>query len=262
MEGRHIEALRVVPSSKVTWTIHNFSTLNTQKHYSDIFLVDGSQWKLLIYPKGNAVSQLSIYLAVADSESLPHEWSRTAKFSISVIDQLHNKSTVTKEADHKFNAKESDWGFTSFFPLSKLHDLDKGYIVNDVCIIEADVTLRAAVPKTEGVSITSLHTDVKEYPNSYAFVVEIPGLTLSDIKVQLVDNDKALFVSGEQKREKEEGVTYVRAERKFGSFSRKFVLPDNMNTDAISAIYKDGVLTLTVGKIEDKKPKTIQVKLG
>ncbi|XP_077218767.1 MATH domain and coiled-coil domain-containing protein At3g58270-like [Tasmannia lanceolata] len=262
MEGRHVEALSVVPSSKVRWTIHNFSTLNTQKHYSDIFLVDGCQWKLLIYPKGNGVSQLSIYLVVADLESLPDGWSRTTKFGISVIDQLHNKSTVRIEADHKFNVKESDWGFKSFLALSELHDLLKGYIVNDVCIVEVDVTLLAAVPKNEGVSITSLRTDVKEYPNSYAFVVEIPGLTLNDIKVQLVDNDKALFVSGEQKREKEEGVTYVRAERKFGSFSRKFVLPDNLNTDAISAIYKDGVLTMTVGKIEDKKPKTIEVKLG
>ncbi|OMO66971.1 hypothetical protein CCACVL1_20870 [Corchorus capsularis] len=107
--------------------------------------------------------------------------------------------------------------------------------------------------------------DIKEYPNSYAFVVDMPGLKSGDIKVQ-VEDDNVLLISGERKREEEkEGAKYVRMERRVGKFMRKFVLPENANTDAISAVCQDGVLTVTVEKLpppEPKKPKTIEVKIA
>lgn len=107
--------------------------------------------------------------------------------------------------------------------------------------------------------------DVKEYPNSYVFVIDMPGLKSGDIKVQ-VEEDNVLLICGERKREEEkEGAKYVRMERRVGKFMRKFVLPENANTDAISAVCQDGVLTVTVEKLpppEPKKPKTIEVKIA
>ncbi|KAL2545076.1 17.6 kDa class II heat shock protein [Forsythia ovata] len=106
--------------------------------------------------------------------------------------------------------------------------------------------------------------DVKEYPNSYVFIVDMPGIKAGEINVQLED-DNVLVVSGERKREKEDGVKYVRMERRVGKFMRKFMLPENANTNAISAVSRDGVLTVTVQKLpppEPKKPKTIDVKIG
>ena len=107
--------------------------------------------------------------------------------------------------------------------------------------------------------------DVKEYPNSYVFVVDMPGLKVGDIKVQ-VEEDNVLLVSGERKREEEkEGAKYVRMERRVGKFMRKFVLPENANTDAITAVCQDGVLTVTVQKLpppEPKKPKIVEVKVN
>ena len=107
--------------------------------------------------------------------------------------------------------------------------------------------------------------DVKEYPNSYVFIIDMPGLKSGDIKVQLED-DNVLVISGERKREEEkEGAKYVRMERRVGKFMRKFVLPENANTDKISAVCLDGVLTVTVEKLpppEPKKPKTIEVKVA
>ncbi|KAL0394202.1 UNVERIFIED_CONTAM: class II heat shock protein [Sesamum latifolium] len=106
--------------------------------------------------------------------------------------------------------------------------------------------------------------DVKEYPSSYVFIVDMPGIGAGDIKVQLED-DNVLVVSGERKREKEEGVKYLRMERRLGKFMRKFALPENANTEAISAVCRDGVLVVTVEKLpppEPKKPKTIEVKIG
>ncbi|XWS72406.1 hypothetical protein CRYUN_Cryun02cG0037200 [Craigia yunnanensis] len=89
--------------------------------------------------------------------------------------------------------------------------------------------------------------------------------TAADIKVQ-VEDDNVLLISGERKREEEkEGAKYVRMERRVGKFMRKFVLPENANTDAISAVCQDGVLTVTVEKLpppEPKKPKTIEIKIA
>ncbi|KAK2644961.1 hypothetical protein Ddye_020156 [Dipteronia dyeriana] len=67
---------------------------------------------------------------------------------------------------------------------------------------------------------------VREYPNSYVFVIDMPGLKSDDIKVQ-VEDDNVLTISGERKRDEEkEGAKYVRMERRVGKFMRKFVLPD------------------------------------
>ncbi|KAL6534038.1 hypothetical protein OROHE_013871 [Orobanche hederae] len=107
--------------------------------------------------------------------------------------------------------------------------------------------------------------DVKEYPNSYVFVIDMPGLKSGDIKVQ-IEEENILLISGERKREEEkEGAKYVRMERRIGKFMRKFVLPENVNTDKIVAVCQDGVLTVTVEKLpppEPKKPRTIEVKIA
>ncbi|KAJ4720519.1 Ubiquitin carboxyl-terminal hydrolase 12 [Melia azedarach] len=133
------------PSARFTWTIENFSRLNTKKLYSDVFLVGGYKWRILIFPKGNNVDHLSMYLDVADSTNLPYGWSRYAQFSLAVVNQIHSKYSIRKDTQHQFNARESDWGFTSFMPLGELYDPSRGYLVNDTCIVEADVAVRRVV---------------------------------------------------------------------------------------------------------------------
>ncbi|XP_071726940.1 17.9 kDa class II heat shock protein-like [Rutidosis leptorrhynchoides] len=123
---------------------------------------------------------------------------------------------------------------------------------------------RAYVPDARTTAATP--ADVKEYPNSYVFIIDMPGLKSGDVKVQ-VEDDNVLVISGERKREHEEnnkGVKYVRMERRIGKFMRKFSLPKNSNTDKISAICQDEVLTVIVEKLppsEPKKPKMIQVQV-
>ncbi|XP_065003666.1 ubiquitin C-terminal hydrolase 12-like isoform X2 [Musa acuminata AAA Group] len=133
------------PSFKFRWTIENFSRLNIKKLYSDIFYVGGYKWRVLIFPKGNNVDHLSIYLDVADSATLPYGWSRYAQFALAVVNQIHSKYTIRKDTQHQFNSRESDWGFTSFMSLSELYDPSRGYLVNDTCVIEAEVVVRRVV---------------------------------------------------------------------------------------------------------------------
>ena len=123
---------------------------------------------------------------------------------------------------------------------------------------------RAYVRDAKAMSATP--ADVKEYPNAFSFVIDMPGLKSDQIKVQLEDGN-VLVVSGERRREKEkdQGVKYVKMERRLGKYLKKFVLPENTNTDTISAAYQDGVLTVTVEKTpppEPKQPKNIQVQVA
>ncbi|KAG6480913.1 hypothetical protein ZIOFF_057501 [Zingiber officinale] len=133
------------PTFKYRWSIENFSRSNTKKLYSDIFFVGGYKWRVLIFPKGNNVDHLSIYLDVADSATLPYGWNRYAQFALAVVNQIHGKYTIRKDTQHQFNGRESDWGFTSFMSLSELYDPSRGYLVNDSCVIEAEVTVRKVV---------------------------------------------------------------------------------------------------------------------
>ncbi|CAI8593973.1 unnamed protein product [Vicia faba] len=101
--------------------------------------------------------------------------------------------------------------------------------------------------------------DVKVYADSYVYEMDMPGMKSGgEIKVE-VEEDDYLVISGERKRE--EGVEYLRAERKVGKFMRRFVLPKNANTDAVSAVCQDGVLSVTLQKLPPPKNprKTIQV---
>ncbi|KAF2304296.1 hypothetical protein GH714_029581 [Hevea brasiliensis] len=113
-------------------------------------------------------------------------------------------------------------------------------------------------------AMASTPADVKEYANSYVFIIDMPGLKSGDIKVQ-VEDDNMLLISGERKREEEkEGAKYVRMERRVGKLMRKFVLPENANADAISAVCQDGVLTVTVEKLpppEPRSPRPLRLRL-
>ncbi|GLT68526.1 hypothetical protein SLA2020_407470 [Shorea laevis] len=88
------------------------------------------------------VDHLSIYLLAADSLTLPSGWSRNTKFSLIVVDQIDFESSVRKGTRAcKFDAQTIIRGFSRFISLEELHDLEKGYLVEDTCIIEADVTM-------------------------------------------------------------------------------------------------------------------------
>lgn len=103
-------------------------------------------------------------------------------------------------------------------------------------------------------------SDISETDAAFNITAEIPGLKREDVKIKIEDH--VLSIHGEKKQEKEEkGEKFHRIERFYGSFSRSFSLPENVNEDKIEAVFKDGLLTLTVPKIEIEKPKTIEVKV-
>ncbi|MCU0614919.1 MAG: Hsp20/alpha crystallin family protein [Desulfobacterales bacterium] len=102
--------------------------------------------------------------------------------------------------------------------------------------------------------------DIAETDKEFIINAEIPDVKKEDVKV-MVDNG-ILTISGERKQEKEEkGKKFHRVERFYGSFSRSFTLPNNVDESKIEASFKDGMLNLTVPKTEETKPKAIDVKI-
>ena len=102
--------------------------------------------------------------------------------------------------------------------------------------------------------------DVYEDENAFVIKVELPEVNRDDVKVSV--NENTLSVSGERRVENEEKRdNYHRLERSYGQFYRSFTLPPNVNTEAIGAQFKDGVLRLSLPKREEAKPKQIEVKV-
>ncbi|SFL94110.1 Hsp20/alpha crystallin family protein [Marinobacter zhejiangensis] len=102
--------------------------------------------------------------------------------------------------------------------------------------------------------------DIKETDSSFTIEAELPGMNREDVKVTV--HDGVLTIQGERKKEDESGdKKHHRIERFYGSFTRRFTLPDNVNQTDIGASFKDGLLTLTLNKQEPQEPKAIEVEV-
>ena len=102
--------------------------------------------------------------------------------------------------------------------------------------------------------------DIYETENELIIKADLPDLNEKDIDIRVENN--MLTIRGERKFEqkvKEEN--YLRVERTFGSFSRSFSLPNTVNTEAIKAEYKQGVLSVELPKRAESKPKQVKVNV-
>ena len=103
--------------------------------------------------------------------------------------------------------------------------------------------------------------DVYEDENAFLIKVDLPEINKEDVKVNL--NENVLSLTGERRFEHEDKRDgYHRVERSYGQFYRSFTLPPNINVEGINAEFRDGVLRLTLPKIEEAKPKQIEVKIS
>jgi HSP20 family protein len=100
--------------------------------------------------------------------------------------------------------------------------------------------------------------DLVEADDHFVLKADLPGLSEEDVAIEVRDN--ALTISGERKAEHERRERgWYRVERSFGRFSRSLSLPEGVDADAISASFDRGVLSVTVPKPEQRKPRRIQI---
>lgn len=103
--------------------------------------------------------------------------------------------------------------------------------------------------------------DISEKNDKILVEAEIPGVKKEDLKITLQDN--ILTIKGEKKKEEEsKDNNYYRCERSYGSFSRSFTLPAEVDTEKVDAKFSDGMLKIELKKIEPKKAheKLIELK--
>lgn len=103
--------------------------------------------------------------------------------------------------------------------------------------------------------------DIVEKEDSYVIYGEFPGMKKEDIKIN-INEDRILKIKGNKRKIEEEGRSYLRNERVYGEFERSIALSDDIDIDAISAKFDNGVLELSVKKKEPVKPKEINVDIA
>src|ERR1700693_4085596 len=103
--------------------------------------------------------------------------------------------------------------------------------------------------------------DIYETENELVVKADLPDVNPQNLDIRVENN--ILTIRGERKFEsKVNEDNYLRIERAYGSFSRSFSLANSVKTDAIKADYQNGVLTLSLPKREEAKPKQIKVNVG
>lgn len=105
----------------------------------------------------------------------------------------------------------------------------------------------------------SLPLDVHETNETYTVVASLPGANVDDIEVSL--HDGILYIKAEiAQPEIDENTRVLAQERSFGKFSRSLRMPEKVNADNVEADYNNGVLTLTLHKAPEAKPRQISIR--
>jgi HSP20 family protein len=103
--------------------------------------------------------------------------------------------------------------------------------------------------------------DVKQTDDAVEVWMDLPGMSKDEVDI-LVEGNR-LSIKGERKREKsEEGENWYINERFFGTFHRTFVLPAELDPSKAAASYREGVLHISIPKLEEAKPRRLQIKAG
>ncbi|KAK9934085.1 hypothetical protein M0R45_021242 [Rubus argutus] len=127
-KGRRERLLRIHNATyKQVWKVNNFSKLNAPYYESEPFNAGNQKWKVMLYPKGN------------DSG---------VEFSLSIIGQKH-ANHITGRDKHCFSATSTSWGWPQLIRLSTFSEADKGFLMKNTCILEAEVTVHGIAKRNE-----------------------------------------------------------------------------------------------------------------
>jgi HSP20 family protein len=126
-------------------------------------------------------------------------------------------------------------------------------------LFEENVTRNNAFEEALTTGIWSPVVDIYETDEKVIIKVELPGMTKSDVVIEINGNN--LVLRGERKFQKDiREENYHCIERSYGMFSRSFALPDTVDRDNVVANFVEGILEITIPKVEGAKPRQIEIK--
>jgi len=139
-------------------------------------------------------------------------------------------------------------------PTNPLSRLFSDWLLADRDIFGPESSL---LPSRPAVKVPSVN--IRETPNEFILDVAVPGLQRTDFKIEVENNGLTISArKDEQPEEKGKEDGYTRKEYSYGSFSRCFALPDNVDESTISAKYDNGILTVTIPKAKETTTKPVQ----
>ncbi|KAF7819632.1 MATH domain and coiled-coil domain-containing protein [Senna tora] len=112
---------------------------------SGIFEAAGYKWRLVFYPVGknksstSGANHISLYLRIAEYDTLPLGWEVHVCFKLFVQDQIQDKYLTIQGEAKRFHTMKTEWGFSEFVSMDTFKDPSKGYLVNDSCVFGAEV---------------------------------------------------------------------------------------------------------------------------
>ena len=120
---------------------------------------------------------------------------------------------------------------------------------------------RPAAGEGDGFADFTPALDVQETDAEYLVKTDLPDLKREEVKVSLENG--TLLIEGERKQEKEEkGKKFHRVERSYGRFVRRLLVPSGIDTQKVSADFKDGVLSVHLPKTAEAKPRAVDIKVA
>uniref|UniRef100_M1DE71 Meprin and TRAF homology domain-containing protein / MATH domain-containing protein n=1 Tax=Solanum tuberosum TaxID=4113 RepID=M1DE71_SOLTU len=147
--GECMSLLKGIELYKNEWKITKFTKLKKRAYYSEEFTVEGYKWKLLLYPTGDSRQNgqnISIFLESVDAKGFDRQKSVKAKFSISVKNRISGYKHHKKSGGvNWYSATASGWGWSSFMGCCEFNDPKKGFLIEDCCIVEAEVSVVGVV---------------------------------------------------------------------------------------------------------------------
>ena len=100
--------------------------------------------------------------------------------------------------------------------------------------------------------------DITDEVDHIRIKADMPGVPKENVEIEIDDDVLEINANMDRSEERTDG-NYIRRERRTSSFQRRFVLPDTVDKDAIKANMKDGVLSITIPKVEPKQPKKVSI---
>ncbi|XP_056174165.1 uncharacterized protein LOC115687215 [Syzygium oleosum] len=144
--------IKDLPNKTFPLKIPNFSKVDKSCHYSDPCTVGESKWRLQVFPKGYAANQgksLTVYLELLGARDLPPKRKVYCEYNLRVLDQLNGNHKEHKGSGW-FTASAPIWGYGDFMSLENLCKPSKGFIYNDVLIVQVQF-LAVSVAKVAAV---------------------------------------------------------------------------------------------------------------
>ncbi|KAK2418614.1 MATH domain and coiled-coil domain-containing protein [Trifolium repens] len=125
---------------KFTWKVENFSKYDPDTDvYSEPFLIGGYPWMIIFHQSGHG--DLSISLSAVLTSNMSKGWSRLLKVKLFVLNQIDGSRLIIEGDELEFNEIDGLWGSENFVPFYDLDDPQNGFLVNDTCIIGAEICL-------------------------------------------------------------------------------------------------------------------------